>query len=40
MGVLKDQRFWLGFVAGYVFLVVFPQFNVRAFGVKASVGRG
>lgn len=40
MGVLKDHKFWLGFAAGYFFLVIFPQFNVRAFGVKATVGRG
>ena len=39
MGVLKDSRFWLGFVAGYFFLVIFPQFNLRLMGVKASVGK-
>lgn len=39
MSALKDGRFWLGFAAGYLFLVVFPQFNVRLMGVKASVGR-
>jgi len=39
MGALKDGRFWLGFAAGYLFLVVFPQFSIRAMGVKASVGR-
>lgn len=39
MGFLKDKMFWGGFAAGYLFLVVFPQFNVRLMGVKASVGR-
>ena len=39
MGVLKDQRFWIGFFAGYFLLVLFPQLNVRVLGVKASVGR-
>ena len=38
MSVLKSKGFWVGFVAGYLFLVVFPQFNVRLMGVKASVG--
>jgi hypothetical protein len=37
--MLRDQRFWVGFLIGYLFLVVFPQFNVRALGVKASVGK-
>ena len=39
MGVLKDSRFWIGVLVGYLVLVVFPQMNVRAMGVKASVGR-
>ena len=39
MHVLKSGTFWAGFVAGYVLLVVFPQLNVRAAGIKASVGR-
>lgn len=39
MAVLKDGRFWLGFIVGYFFLVIFPQLNIRAMGVKASVGR-
>jgi hypothetical protein len=39
VGIVKDHRFWVGFVVGYLFLVVFPQFNVRAMGVKASVGK-
>ena len=39
MGILKDHRFWVGVLAGYVLLVVFPQLNVRAFGVKASLGK-
>jgi hypothetical protein len=39
VSALKDTRFWFGFIAGYLFLVVFPQFNVRLMGVKASVGR-
>jgi len=37
--MLRDHRFWVGFLIGYLFLVVFPQFNVRALGVKASVGK-
>ncbi len=39
MGILKDGRFWVGFLVGYFLLVVFPAMNVRAMGVKASVGR-
>lgn len=39
MGILKDHKFWIGFVVGYLFLVVFPQFSVRVMGVKGSVGR-
>ena len=39
MGVVRDHRFWLGFLAGYFFLVLFPQFNLRLMGVKASVGK-
>lgn len=39
MGFLKNGHFWGGFIAGYLFLVIFPQFNVRMMGVKASVGR-
>lgn len=38
--MLKDKRFWAGVVVGYLVLVLFPQLNVRAMGVKASVGRG
>jgi hypothetical protein len=39
VAVLRDGRFWFGFLAGYFFLVIFPQFNLRLMGVKASVGR-
>ena len=39
MGILKDSKFWIGFLAGYFLLVIFPQLNVRVMGVKASVGR-
>lgn len=39
MGILKDHRFWLGVVAGYLLLVLFPQLNVRVMGVKASLGK-
>jgi len=39
VGMLRDHRFWVGFLIGYLFLVVFPQFNLRALGVKASVGK-
>lgn len=39
MGFLKNGHFWGGFAVGYLFLVVFPQFNLRLMGVKASVGR-
>jgi hypothetical protein len=34
MGVLKDGRFWAGVIAGYLFLVLFPQFNVRTVAAK------
>jgi hypothetical protein len=39
MGIVKSHTFWIGFLVGYFLLVIFPQFNVRAFGVKASVGK-
>jgi hypothetical protein len=39
VGILRDHRFWAGVVAGYLLLVVFPQLNVRAMGVKASIGK-
>jgi len=29
VGALRDGRFWAGVVVGYLFLVVFPQFNIR-----------
>jgi len=32
--VLKDKRFWAGVVAGYALLIIFPQLNIRAMGVK------
>ena len=38
MSVVKSKGFVAGFIVGYLFLVVFPQFNVRLMGVKASVG--
>jgi len=37
--ILKNGTFWTGFLVGYFLLVIFPQFNVRALGVKASVGK-
>jgi hypothetical protein len=37
--ILKDSDFWVGFLAGYFFLVIFPQFNLRVLGVRASVGK-
>lgn len=40
MGILRDHRFWVGVLVGYLLLVVFPQANVRALGVKASIGKG
>ncbi len=39
MHVLRDGRFWAGFLVGYFLLVIFPQFNLRVLGVKASVGK-
>ena len=39
MAFLEDPRFWGGFLAGYFFLVIFPQFNLRVMGVRASVGK-
>ncbi len=40
MHTLKSGTFWAGVLVGYLFLVVFPQMNLRAMGVKASLGRG
>ncbi len=34
MKFLRSPHFWGGFVTGYLFLVVFPQLNVRAMAVK------
>jgi hypothetical protein len=39
MGLLKNHTFWIGVLVGYLVLMCFPQLNVRAAGVKASVGR-
>jgi hypothetical protein len=39
MGIVKDGRFWIGFLVGYFLLVIFPQLNVRVMGVKASLGK-
>ena len=39
MSFLRDPRFWGGFIVGYFFLVIFPQFSVRTMGVRASVGK-
>ena len=29
MGVLKDGRFWLGVLAGYLALMFLPQLSIR-----------
>lgn len=29
MGVLKDGRFWLGVLAGYLLLMFMPQLSIR-----------
>jgi hypothetical protein len=39
MGIVKDGRFWIGFLVGYFLLVIFPQLNIRVMGVKASLGK-
>lgn len=39
MGIVRDHRFWVGVLVGYFLLVVFPQLNIRAAGVKASIGK-
>ncbi len=39
MAVLKDPRFWDGVVVGYLIVVAFPSLNIRALGVRASVGK-
>jgi len=31
---LKSGQFWGGVLVGYLLLVVFPQFNVRAMAAK------
>jgi len=36
VGVLKDGRFWAGVIVGYLFLVVFPQFNIRTMSGKRA----
>ena len=32
--MLRDKRFWAGVLVGYFLLVIFPQLNIRAMGVK------
>lgn len=39
MKFLSNKHFWGGVVVGYLLVVLVPQLNVRAMGVKASVGR-
>jgi len=34
VSALKDGKFWCGVIAGYLFLVVFPQFNIRTMAGK------
>ena len=29
MGVLKDSRFWIGVLAGYLLLTFMPQLSIR-----------
>jgi len=29
VGFLKSKTFWGGVITGYLFLVIFPQFNAR-----------
>jgi hypothetical protein len=36
MARLKSGTFWFGFIVGYLFLVVFPQLNVRSMAVKKA----
>lgn len=36
MGFLKNGHFWGGVITGYLFLVVFPQFNIRTMGRKGA----
>ena len=37
MGVLKDGRFWMGVLAGYLLLTFMPQLSVRG-KVSGRVG--
>jgi hypothetical protein len=30
MGILKDSRFWIGVVTGYLLLMFLPQLSVRS----------
>lgn len=34
MKFLKDGKLWAGIVIGYLFLVMFPQFNIRTMAGK------
>lgn len=36
MKFLREGAFWGGFALGYLFLVVFPQFNIRSMGSKGA----
>lgn len=38
MRTLKDGKFWAGVITGYLLLVLFPQFNVRAMASKPKGG--
>lgn len=39
MSALKSGTFWLGVLVGYFLVVAFPAINLRAAGVRGSVGR-
>ena len=36
MGLLKSKQFWIGAIAGYAAVVVFPQINIRTKAVKTG----
>lgn len=39
MSFLKSGQFWAGVLVGYLLLVAFPQFNIRAMGGGKAGGK-
>ena len=38
MGILKDSRFWIGVLAGYLLVIFVPQVSFKNMGTKKAGG--